>query len=41
MAMTVRRAITTILTIHTPNVFANGEAIDPALKNKNGDFFVD
>ena len=32
---------TTILTIHTPNVFANGEAIDPALKNKNGDFFVE
>ncbi len=41
MAMTVRWAITAIPAIHTPNVFANSEAIDPALKNKNGDFFVD
>ena len=32
---------TTILTIHTPNVFENGEPSDPAQKNKNGDFFVD
>ncbi len=32
---------TTILTIHTPNVFANDEPSAPAQKNKNGDFFVD
>lgn len=32
---------TSILTIHTPNVFVNGEVTDPALKNKNGDSFVD